>query len=76
MKYLFAGQSKISDVAWLIELTKFDDPYVINAFIDHLVRGWPASMAASKNGLDQSNFNKALARLEQIEAHYQKRNNG
>jgi len=76
MKYLFASQSSVNDVFWLIELTKIDDPYVVNALIDHLVKGWQASMAARKNGLDQSNFNKSLARLEQIEAHYQKRNNG
>jgi hypothetical protein len=74
MKYLWPSQSTVNDVFWLIELTKFECPYIINAFIDHLVHGYPVNLAAAKNGLDKDNLAKKLKRLEWIEAHYQKRN--
>ncbi len=73
MKYLHQNCLDNADIDWLVWHTKFDER-TVQAFKDHLVLGWPAHLAASKNGIDKDNFNKKLARLEEIEAHYQSRN--
>ena len=73
MRYLHPNCVTAEDIEWLCWFTKFDDAS-IQSFKDHFVHGWPANIAASKNGLDSDNFKKRLKRLEEIEAHYQKRN--
>lgn len=60
------------DIEWLCWFTKFDE-VTVAAFKDYFVRGYPANLAAAKNGLDKDNFNKRLARLEEIEKHVQGR---
>ncbi len=72
MKYLHPHCVDEADIDWLVWFTKFDDN-TVKAFKDHFVRGWPANLAASKNGLDKDNFNKKIKRLEDIERHIQQR---
>lgn len=74
MKYLHQGVTDESDIDWLCWFAKFDDKTVA-AFKDYFVRGWPANLAAAKHGIDKDNFNKRLARLEEIESHVQVRIN-
>lgn len=73
MQYLHKNCVSADDIDWLCFFTKFDER-TVQAFKDHFVLGWPANLAASRNGIDGDNFNKKLKKLESIEAHYQKRN--
>ena len=74
LKYLHQNVTDEADIEWLCWFTKFEES-TIAAFKDYFVRGWPANLAAARNGLDKDNFNKKLLRLEEIEAHVQSRIN-
>lgn len=75
MRYLHQHCVDESDIEWLVWFTKFDES-TVQAFKDHFIKGWPSNLAAAKNGIDKDNFNKRLARLEEIESHFHSRKVG
>ncbi|MDX1473342.1 MAG: PapB/FocB family fimbrial expression transcriptional regulator [Reinekea sp.] len=62
MKYLIQGGESAARFDLLISLTKLGEN-AVSALRDHLVVGLDDSTAASLNGLNKSNFSRALATL-------------
>ncbi len=68
MKYLTQGGQSTQRLQLLLSLTKITSENVRDALHDYLVRGFGDAMAASLNDVKPSNFNRALASLEQVAA--------
>ena len=64
MKSLLAGCESAERFELLIKLTKIKSEGILNALEDHLVRGFTEDLASIKNGVPQSNFNRALSSLD------------
>lgn len=62
MKYLMQGGECASRFDLLISLTKLGENAIV-ALRDHLATGLDESTAASLNGLNKSNFTRALTTL-------------
>ena len=58
------GNEKPEVIALLIGLTGFRSDDVIDALTKHLVKGMNETAAAAMCGVDESNFRRALAKLE------------
>lgn len=58
------GAERPKKVELLIKLTGIRSEDVIGAINDHLVKGSPINVAAALNGIDESNFRRALNKLE------------
>jgi len=66
MKMLVRGLEKQERVELLISLTKMSSETQKQAIIDHLVKGRSDTEAALLNDVSQSNFNRAMSRLNEI----------
>jgi len=70
MKHLFRGQQDKKRITLLLKLTNIKRPDYIQAIHDHLEedskRSYPVRLAASKNGIEASNLNRALATLDEV----------
>lgn len=64
MKILIAGMLTEKALNRLLSLTSIKSDEKVSALTDHLVKGYSASSASTINGIDKSNFSKALAELE------------
>jgi hypothetical protein len=68
MRYLTQGGQTGERFVLLLGLTKISSPNIQDALHDYLVRGFSDAMAARLNDVKPSNFNRALASLEQAAA--------
>jgi len=66
MKMLVRGLEKQKRVELLISLTRMSSETQKQAIIDHLVKGRSDTEAAFLNDVSQSNFNRAISRLNEI----------
>lgn len=66
MQHLIQGMESEKKIRLLLSLTKTSSEPTIDALIDHLVKGYDDSTAASINGITASNFNRALANLNKV----------
>ena len=66
MKMLVRGLEKKERVELLISLTKMSSETQKQAIIDHLVKGRSDTEAALLNDVSQSNFNRAISRLNKV----------
>lgn len=64
-KYLVPGAESLKRIESIFKLTKIRSEDIREAIIDHLVKGHAEKTAVALNGVDQSNFNRALARLNE-----------
>lgn len=68
MRYLVQGGQDAETVELLLSLTRIDSDDVKQAMKDHLVTGLADSTACALREISQSNFNRALNRLESVAA--------
>ena len=68
MRYLYQGSQSQARFELLVSLTRIQSLDVIDALKDFLVHGASDSNAAALNGVDKSNFNRALAKIELVAA--------
>jgi hypothetical protein len=68
MRYLTQGGQTDERLHLLLSLTKISSENVREALRDYLVRGFNDATAALINDVKPSNFNRALASLEQVAA--------
>jgi hypothetical protein len=68
VKYLIQGGESAERVELLLQLTSIRSEDIQDALADHLVRGLSDATAAGINGLTQSNFKRALDKLEEVAA--------
>lgn len=66
MKMLVRGLECQKRVELLISLTRMSSETQKQAIIDHLVKGRSDTEAALLNDVSQSNFNRAISRLNEI----------
>lgn len=66
MRYLLQGGESEARVKLLLKLTNIRSEDVIAALDDHLVKGVNDTMAAAFNGIQLSNFTRALAKLNEV----------
>jgi len=66
MKMLVRGLECQKRVELLISLTRMSSEAQKQAIIDHLVKGRSETQAALFNDVSQSNFNRAISRLNEI----------
>jgi hypothetical protein len=66
MKYLTQGGESRDRFALLLSLTKISSEPLQDALADHLCAGLSDTAAAAMNGVQLSNFNRALATLNQV----------
>jgi len=66
MKYLVVGHESKARIDLLFKLTKIKSDDVKDAILDHLVRGHAEKIAVALNLVDQGNFNRGLARLNEV----------
>lgn len=66
MKYLLQGGESETRVKLLLQLTSIRSEDVIAALEDHLVKGVVDTMAAAFNGVQLSNFTRALAKMNEV----------
>lgn len=66
MKYLIQGGESRQRLALLVSLTKITSNNIQDALTDHLCTGLSDTAAAAMNGVQLSNFNRALATLNQV----------
>jgi len=66
MKMLVRGLECQKRVDLLISLTRMSSETQKQAIIDHLVKGRSETQAAILNDVSQSNFNRAISRLNEI----------
>jgi len=64
MRYLYQGSQSERRFKVLIGMTRIASEDVKEALHDFLVKGRNPSLAASVNGVNKSNFNRALERVE------------
>lgn len=68
MKYLTQGGESLIRFKLLLSLTKISSQPVQAALADYLCKGFGDTAAAAMNGVALSNFNRALATLNQVAA--------
>lgn len=66
MRSLLAGMQSEERFKLLLSLTRISSEEVKSALRDHLVLGHPESVAASINGVAQSNFTRALNKVKRV----------
>ena len=66
MNYLLAGQEPQERVELLLKLTKIKSEPLQTAIIDRLVKGLSEKEVVSLNGVLQSNFNRAMTRINDV----------
>ena len=66
MRYLVQGGEDAETVELLLSLTRIDSDDVKSALKDYLVRGLGDATTCALHQIAQSNFNRALNRLEQV----------
>ena len=68
MKYLSQGGESRARFDLLLSLTKISSEPLQDALSDYLVKGFGDCAAAAMNGVQLSNFNRALVTLNQVAA--------
>lgn len=68
MFVLVKGLENEAKVKLLIELTKIESEGIKGALIAHLCQGMKGVRASYANGVKQQNFNRALKKLNQVNA--------
>lgn len=68
MRYLVQGGEDSETVELLLSLTRIDSDDVKSALKDFIATGLSANTACDMRGIELSNFNRALNRLEQVAA--------
>lgn len=68
MRLLVQGGQDAESVELLLSLTSISSEDVKDALTDHLVRGLADSTSCALHDVKQSNFNRALKRLEETAA--------
>lgn len=68
MRYLVQGGQDAETVELLLSLTRIDSEDVKLALVAHLVHGLSDATSCATYDVSQSNFNRALNRLEQVAA--------
>lgn len=74
MKYLIQGMESELRLSTLLGFTDIRSKPTIQALKDHLQAnhlGLPDNLAAAKNGIELSNFSRALKRLNEIAEQYE-----
>lgn len=66
MKYLVSGLESKQRVELLLSLTKISSEALRDSIFDHLCVGHPEKDAAALNGVSQSNFNRAMTKLNDV----------
>lgn len=66
MNYLLAGGESKERVQLLLSLTKINSESLQCAIEDHLVTGHSEKDAVLLNGVTQSNFNRAMSRINEV----------
>lgn len=66
MNYLISGFESKERVDLLISLTKINSEQLKDSIIDHLCAGHSEKDAVSLNGVTQSNFNRAMKKLNDV----------
>jgi hypothetical protein len=66
MNYLLSGYESHERFNLLMKLTKIKSEDVIEALREHLVRGSDEKFSYEVNGVSQSNFNRAIVRLNEV----------
>lgn len=66
MNYLVRGGESKERVKLLLKLTRVNSENVVDAIIDHLFTGHSESHSAALNDITQSNFNRAMSRLNEV----------
>jgi hypothetical protein len=66
MNYLLAGHESKERIELLLQLTKINSDSVRDSITVHLINGFSESDAASIKCVSLSNFNRALARLNEV----------
>ncbi|MBV2127966.1 adhesin biosynthesis transcription regulatory family protein [Arsukibacterium indicum] len=66
MKYLLQGGESRQRLALLFSLTKITSNNVQDALTDHLCTGLSDTVAAAMNGVQLSNFTRALKTLNEV----------
>ena len=75
MRYLIQGGESELRITTLIGWTSIRSESVIQALRDHLQvnhLALPDHLAAAKNGMELSNFSKALSRLNEVAGEYER----
>ena len=66
MNYLIAGGESKERVELLLSLTKISSEQLTDSIIDHLCVGHSEKDAIAINGVTQSNFNRAMKKLNDV----------
>ena len=66
MNYLLMGKETKKKISLLLKLTKIKSEPVQGAIKAHLVQGFSEKDAYIINGVSQSNFNRAMVRLNEV----------
>ncbi len=66
MKMLVRGLESAERVNLLLSLTRIESEQIIKALHDYLVNGRTDTGAAAINMIEQSNFNRALSKLNKV----------
>jgi hypothetical protein len=66
MNYLLSGYESHERFNLLMKLTKIKSEDVIEALREHLVRGSDEKFSYELNSVSQSNFNRAIVRLNEV----------
>jgi len=66
MRYLIKGCESVERVKLLISLTSISSEPISEAILDHLCKGHDEAAAVMLNGTTQSNFNRAMSRLNEV----------
>jgi len=63
MNVLLPGHEPEDRVWLLLQLTSIESEEMISALKDHLVKGQSPAVASLEHGIDKSNFNRSLKRV-------------
>ncbi|MGL4224968.1 MAG: PapB/FocB family fimbrial expression transcriptional regulator [Vibrio sp.] len=66
MTYLLCGGESKERLQLLLSLTKINSESLSNALVDHYVNGFSENECVIINDVTQSNFNRAVSRLNQV----------
>jgi hypothetical protein len=66
MMYLLQGMESKKRVELLLSLTRIESESVVSAIYDHLVAGHSEKDACLLNDATQSNFNRAMSKLNNV----------
>ena len=66
MNYLVRGGESKERVKLLLKLTRVNSENVVDAIIDHLCTGHSENHSSVVNDITQSNFNRAMSRLNEV----------